>query len=493
MSLVSEVENNTRKFIDSINKIEKKKIGQFFTDGNTALFMANMFDFTNIKREIKVLDPGAGSGILSAAFIQVIQERNVEQVELVLVENNKDVLPLLRENMLKISSLSNIKINIEIVDENYIVSQSIDFSMNMNSYYKDFDYIISNPPYLKIPRNSEETVGFNSIISGAPNLYYLFLSLSLFNLKDLGEMVYIIPRSWTSGAYFTKFRQYVFSNSNISQIHLFKSRNKVFKAESVLQETVIVKFIKNKKINEVIITNSSDNTFSDLTILKSSHDYIVRGENKYVFLPISESQINILEIIDEFQYTLPKLGMKLKTGKTVDFKNKKLLRKKEQKDSIPLFYSSNFLDGRIKFPNENEEFQYIIPTSSLKQKNKNYLFLKRFSSKEEKRRLQPAIFFKNGKFGKYISTDNKINFIEKINRESIDADVIQGLYVLFNSTYYDEYYRILNGSTQVNATEVNSLPIPNIEKIKKLGKFMQEYGDYTTHSCDMIFEKELLK
>ncbi|MDO5392712.1 MAG: hypothetical protein Q4F24_16700, partial [Eubacteriales bacterium] len=53
-----------------------------------------------------------------------------------------------------------------------------------------------------------------------------------------------------------------------------------------------------------------------------------------------------------------------------------------------------------------------------------------------------------------ISTQNKINFVDGLLGEMSEC-LVYGLYVLFNSTLYDEYYRILNGSTQVNATEVN--------------------------------------
>ena len=43
-------------------------------------------------------------------------------------------------------------------------------------------------------------------------------------------------------------------------------------------------------------------------------------------------------------------------------------------------------------------------------------------------------------------------------------------YVVLNSTLYDDYYRILNGSTQVNATEINSMPIPPLECIEDMGR-----------------------
>ena len=48
-----------------------------------------------------------------------------------------------------------------------------------------------------------------------------------------------IPRSWTSGAYFKRFRKYFLTEGKLEHIHLFVSRNKVFDKESVLQETII--------------------------------------------------------------------------------------------------------------------------------------------------------------------------------------------------------------------------------------------------------------
>ena len=66
--------------------------------------------------------------------------------------------------------------------------------------------------------------------------------------------------------------------------------------------------------------------------------------------------------------------------------------------------------------------------------------------------------------------------------------LVYGLYVLFNSTLYDEYYRILNGSTQVNSTEVNSMPVPDIEIIQEMGRKLMKTKDLSESSCDLILE-----
>ena len=121
------------------------------------------------------------------------------------------------------------------------------------------------------------------------------------------------------------------------------------------------------------------------------------------------------------------------------------------------------------------------------QENKNYLFIKRFTSKEEKRRLQPAIYLKED-FSNYdyISTENKINFIESTNDEDLSKEQVYGLFVIFNSTLYDKYYRILNGSTQVNANEINSLCIPSRNTLENIGRILINKNDYSVESCDEI-------
>lgn len=67
MVALSETINRTSSFVSGNSKADRKKYGQFFTPCLTAQFMASMFDIDMDKRSLKVLDAGAGSGILSVA------------------------------------------------------------------------------------------------------------------------------------------------------------------------------------------------------------------------------------------------------------------------------------------------------------------------------------------------------------------------------------------------------------------------------------------
>ena len=343
---------------------------------------------------------------------------------------------------------------------------------------------------MKIAKDAPEATAMPEVCYGAPNLYFLFASMGLFNLKENGEMVYIIPRSWTSGAYFKRFRQYFLTEGKLKHIHLFMSRNKVFDREDVLQETMIVKVEKtHRQPVQVEITSSKSNKdFYELTSLTVPYNLVVSGEDCYVYLVTDEEEVEVLKRLHQWKQTLPDIGMKMKTGLTVDFRNRDILRDVEEDGAIPLFYSQHIRKGEVQFPIQKEHEYVVTEQKGLMQDNKNYLFVKRFTAKEERRRLQCGIYLaKNYPQYTKISTQNKINFIDGLFGELSEC-LVYGLYVLFNSTLYDVYYRILNGSTQVNSTEINSMPVPDRESIQEMGRKLMKTKDLSEKNCDMILE-----
>lgn len=491
ISLINNVFEETLKYLEDMPKSKRKEIGQFFTSAETAKYMASMFDFP-CKSDLSILDAGAGSGILTAAVVDRLQTDSiVKHISITCYETSEDILPMLRGNLTYLKKKSVIPLDFEIKEENYITSQSDDFNANLFADDKTvkYDWIIGNPPYKKISKDAVEAVSMPSVCYGAPNLYFLFASISLFNLDNTGEMVYIIPRSWTSGAYFKSFRNYFLQEGSLRQIHLFISRDKVFEKESVLQETIIIKIDKLKNNNSIKITSSNSNSdFGNISTIEVPYKNIVFGIENYVYLVTSEEELRVLKVLSRWNNTLPSIGLKMKTGLTVDFRNLDCLKNEPDKGVIPLLYSQHIKDGRVVFPIQKENEYITTEKAGLIQRNKNYLLVKRFTSKEEKRRLQCGIYLSSD-LSEYshISTQNKVNFIEGLNFD-MSKELVYGLYVLFNSTIYDLYYRILNGSTQVNSTEINAMPVPSLDEIKELGIALLEEKDLSVATCDKILE-----
>ena len=191
-----------------------------------------------------------------------------------------------------------------------------------------FDMVIGNPAYMKIAKNAPEATTMPDVCYGAPNLYFLFAAMSMFDLKAGGEMVYIIPRSWTSGTYFKQFRKRFFEESALEHIHLFVSRDKVFEKESVLQETIIIKAKKmQSKPNTITITTTQSNAdFSNRTVFEAPYSTVVNGDESYVYLMTNTEKVQTLNELNRWTDTLPDIGLKRKTGLTVDFRNREALR-----------------------------------------------------------------------------------------------------------------------------------------------------------------------
>ena len=480
----------TTEYINQMPKAQRKQYGQFFTSKETAVFMAGLFAIPEDRSSLSVLDPGAGSGILSIALLERLESvKTIDRVEFVCYENDPNIIELLRSNMDWACRQSTKSVSYKIVTDNYILSQMADYNclLGSNPDADKFDMVIGNPPYMKIGKDAPEALAMPDVCYGAPNLYFLFATMSMFNLKENGEMVYIIPRSWTSGAYFKQFRKRLFEDGVLEHIHLFTSRDKVFEKESVLQETIIIKVKKTRKKPETVtmtMTNSNAD-FSELTVFEAPYSTVVSGEDFYVYLVTNSEEVQDLNQLNRWKDTLPDIGLKMKTGLTVDFRNREALRDDAETDAVPLFYSQHIQNGKVVFP-AGKDHEYIVTgQNGLLQKNTNYLFVKRFTAKEEHRRLQCGVYLAR-KHPEYteISTQNKINFI--CGLRELSECVVYGLYVLFNSTLYDTYYRILNGSTQVNSTEINSMPVPPMDTIEKMGKELIRVRDMSETTCDNI-------
>ena len=481
MELLADIVNNTERFVASIPKEDRKRYGQFFTAEKTAVHMASMFNFDLSKPNLNILDAGAGTGLLSAAVIQRLVELGYRgHLHLVCYETDPNVLPVLINNLELMKKEADF--SFLVLAENYITSQQFGLLFDENA--SQFDYIIGNPPYVKLHKSAPEALAMPQVCYGSPNLYFLFWAMGIYNLKEGGELVYIIPRSWTSGAYFEKFREYLFQQTTIQEIHLFTSRDKVFKQESVLQETMIIKVKKTTdKPKDVIVSSSSTSDYDDLQRYSVPYNIIV-SKNQYVFLVTNQDEANVLDRMSKLKFTLPELNLKMKTGIIVDFRTREVLRNESQSNAFPLFYSSHIQDGKVIWPIGKQGEYIVTDKQSFLQPNGNYLFVKRFTAKEEKRRLQCGMYReKDYPQYKYISTQNKINFIA---RQSLC--LLYGMYALFGSLLYDQYYRILNGSTQVNSTEVNTIPVPDRTTIEAMGKELMTMV-VNEENCNKIVDK----
>jgi adenine-specific DNA-methyltransferase len=282
-------------------------------------------------------------------------------------------------------------------------------------------------------------------------------------LKTNGEMVFITPRSFTSGSYFKKFREYILSYLSLSQIHIFNSRREHFKNENILQETIITKFKKNSS-QKIVISSSEDSRFFKINTLDVTQEMIVEKSRVIIGIPTSKEELTLLNQFNSAVYNFKDMGYKISTGKVVTFRSREFISiDKENNRDVPLLWMQNFKQEKLVFPlsSKNEQYiQNIEKTKKLLIPNDNYIVIKRFSSKEQHRRVNIGYIFKEFFSSSSLGLENHLNYLYREDR-GLKKDEMKELGTFLTSKEVDQYFRIFNGNTQVNAADILMLPVPD--------------------------------
>ncbi|MGD1007697.1 MAG: N-6 DNA methylase [Ignavibacteriaceae bacterium] len=485
-----------------ISAVHKKKYGQFFTPIKIASFMAGYYKCKS--SEIKILDPGCGTAILSCALIESIlkSQKSIHEIELTVYESDRELIPFTEASLKYLKKwLHGHKVKfIYVLHTNDFVLMNSETLENQNRNIKYYDLIISNPPYFKIQKNDVRAKVSDSIVHGQPNIYSIFLYTAAELLKENGQLIFIIPRSFTSGLYFRLFREKFFSLVQLDEVHLFESRKEAFRKDDVLQENVIIS-AKRTKANgnrhSIIVSSShgssdleqrSERTFySDELFDKNSHQ-------KILHLPISGKEANIVRLFKTWKGNLNAYNIQISTGPVVSFRAKQFIFP-EPKEGIlyaPLYLLYNASKMKWSWPlDKNGKGQYIQvceQTKPLLIRNKNYLFLRRFSSKDDHSRLIATPYFADSVDTDVIGVENHLNYIYRPNGH-LDRSEILGLATLLNSSLFDVYFRTFNGNINVSATELREMPLPPLEVINEIGNALISNNNFVQSIIDSIVNK----
>ena len=450
-NMLGHIYEETTKYMKNEGKDVRKKKGQFFTPVNIAAYMGK---WTMAKEHLDILDAGAGSGILTAGIMKhLLAIDGCRSIKVTFVENDPIVLPLLKKNA---DYIQNICENHNIIFRYTIWSDSF-FAIDISQKY---DIVISNPPYKKIAKNSKEAIAMKDYVYGQPNLYGLFMVKGLEALKDGGQYIYITPRSWVSGLYYTEIRKTMLQ-TDIEKIHIFSDRDTVFSGEQVLQETMILFGKKKKDQNAEIKINVSNDSSMQLERTLSVQADLIKsiGKECYLLIPTNERDVKIIRNMSNITDTFDSLGYQFKTGPVVEFRTKEMISESPKDGYIPMYRPVNINNGRLRFPVYSGKAQYISErATNLLVRNVNSVFVKRLTAKEEKRRLQSCCYIsKNNK--EYISIENHVNYLVKKDGTPLSQKEAENIHKILSSDEYDVYFRLINGSTQVNARELNYFPL----------------------------------
>jgi len=106
----------------------------------------------------------------------------------------------------------------------------------------------------------------------------------------------------------------------------------------------------------------------------------------------------------------------------------------------------------------------------------HYVLVKRFSAKEERRRIVAAMWTPERNPDQPVAFENHLNVFHN-DGEGLDPALGWGLCLWLNSTVVDRCFRTFSGHTQVNATDLRSLRYPTADTLCDLAAATDELPD----------------
>lgn len=454
-----------RQVFNSLSDSARSQLGQYMTSSAIARFMSALFDYSGDSR---LLDAGAGTGALTASFLDEALQHGIN-VDVDVWEVDPVLQQHLQVTLDNYVQRGNGRISAHLHPFDFIEDASFAVQMGIA---KQYTHIILNPPYKKIKTLSHHRQLLRKVGIETVNLYTGFVALAILLLKVGGELVTIIPRSFCNGSYYRPFREFLLKHCAIRQIHLFDSRNSAFSDDSVLQENIIIHLCKQERQSKVIISCSQDASFANYAEKAFDFDTIVKVNDKELFIHIPTQQ-SAKEMPTICKYSLTDIGIDVCTGPVVDFRLKDCWSELINDNTVPLLYPHHFSSGELVWPKHHKAKPNSLLLTSESKKwlmpNGHYVLVKRFSSKEERRRivayhLTPEMLSTN-----WIGFENHWNILH-VKKQGLNAILAKGITIFLNSTILDQWFRVFSGHTQVNATDLRALHYPSNSKLQELGE-----------------------
>jgi hypothetical protein len=459
------------------------RLGQFMTPPSIARFMASMFAGP-MPPKVKLLEAGAGRAALTTAFVDRWAKEICEGLEAHAYEHDSALTTDLEAVLAECERTAGV--TAQIFSGDFIETAALMIRLKRGPRYS---HAILNPPYRKINSSSRHRVWLRAVGLETVNLYTGFLGLVLELLESGGEVVAIIPRSFCNGPYYRPFREFMFQRAAIGHVHLFESRDKAFKTDGVLQENVIVRLVRDVPQGEVTISTSADDTFTDYTESQFPFSQIVLEDDKEKFIHIPTG--NPIEKVTnrrEFHVSLQDLGIGVSTGPVVDFRLREWLRKMPEYGTVPLLYPGHFTNAGVNWPvpglRKPNAIRRTADTEKWLYPNGFYTVVRRFSSKEEKRRIVASVVNPSDLPFEVLGFENHLNVFHNGKRKPLPELLARGLAVFLNSTEVDQAFRRFNGHTQVNATDLRQMKFPDHEILLALGAWAKMNSGMTQDAID---------
>ncbi len=450
-------------------------------------FMASLF--SRWPRSVRLLDPGAGVGSLTESFVErfLTSASSGAALDADCYEIEPLLYSFLAEHLRGIGARCNARghpFHGTIHDRDFIAEASFGIGMGAPR----FTHAILNPPYKKINADSAHRKMLRQVGIEAVNLYTSFLGLAVLMVEEGGEIVAIVPRSFCNGTYYRPFREFLLERAALTHIHVFESRTRVFKDDAVLQENIVVRLVRGAAQDAVNVSTSHDQSFSDHTIREIPFAEVVKPNDAERFIHIPFDPVADSGAL--FSHTLEDLGLEVSTGPVVDFRVKHHWLAEPAGRCAPLLYTHHFRGGQFTWPATHKKpnaLRLNEDTRKWLMPRGYYVLTKRFSTKEERRRLVAFVAEPGMLQYQLYGFENHLNVFHH-RKHGLPGDLAHGLALFLNCTIVDRYFRNFSGHTQVNATDLRAMRYPSRDTLIRFGRWARKQRALSQPEIDRFVE-----
>lgn len=475
----------------------KATLGQVLTPAPLARLMAGLIELPRTR--VALLDAGAGIGTLSAAAVESLcaRTRPPESITVTACELDQRLTPYLAatlEACAERCAATGVAFQSTLIADDFLSFATAQLEPIFGAGQQRFDVAILNPPYRKIQTASRERRLLSQFDIEVSNLYAGFVALALKLLRPEGELVAITPRSFCNGPYFRPFRELLLSHAALRSFHLFDTRQEAFRDDAVLQETMITAVVAGVTQQPTVHIVTAHSPEDDLpTVQEVPFDQVVypTDRERFIHLVTNSAGQAVAAQMQALPATLADLGLTVSTGRVVDFRAAAYLRANADPGTVALIYPTHCERGRIVWPKASKKPNALVRTNDtydLLLPNETYVLIKRFSSKEERRRVVATLFTAKSVPGDSVAFENHLNYVHCMGR-GLEPELARGLTAYLNSTLVDAAFRHFNGHTQVNATDLRKLRYPSRDQLVALGRLVRPEMDQAT--LDTVLSREV--
>jgi adenine-specific DNA-methyltransferase len=328
-----------------------------------------------------------------------------------------------------------------------------------------YDVVISNPPYRKLSLSEFEKLPFayRYLMHGQPNLYALFIDLSLRLSASGGHIGLVTPAGFFSGKSFGPLRATLQREAAVHQIDFMETRKGAFL--DVQQETalsVLRKGVGSKRRTAVYVTRDGCN-YTELGRYEAPSEATAPW-----VLPRSEDELLTVTAFGSSRWTLADYGYQPKTGYLVPHRmqTKCYPTKCEKHRRLPLIWATQidkagrhyFKAGRGAHANIYVALARRNDVGVLKTPS---VAIQRTSSKDQSRRIRCAPIGQAfvDKHGGYMGENHVCFVVPIVGAQPIVS--VEVLAAILNTVSVDRAFRCLSGTSTVSAYELRAMPLPD--------------------------------